>query len=361
MNILHVFTSLTEDTGNFDRLKKMNVKFPQYVLSCDKQNLSPFSLPNFYRTSYFNFPKIECFKNYFFNKATIKCFDKNLSQVNFDLIHSYFAYPNASAGQELSKKLNIPHIITVRGSDVLIYPQQNSYLKNKISEILQNAHLVICLSQHLIHACEKLGVDKAKMVHLPEGHDEKVFYYDEKLKKEDVILFAGNLISVKNPFQLLRAFEILAKNNLSISLRIAGSGILKNAMQDFINQKKLNDRIEFIGQISAHTLADHMRRAKLLVLPSLSEGWPNVIQESLACGTPIVASRVGGIPEIITAGENGFFCDQFSATDIADQLKKALDHPWELSKIQQIPMLYTREKIILKILNLYQEVITKGI
>lgn len=357
MNILHIFISLTEDTGNFDRIKKMNAIFPQYLLSCDKHKLPDFSIKNFYRTTYFNFPKIEFLKNYFYNKASYNCFEKNLSDVKFDLIHSYFAYPCASAGQFIARKLNIPHVVTVRGSDVLIYPNQNKFLKNKIASTLKEADVVICLSQHLMNACADLGVKREKMVHLPEGHDAKVFYYDEKVKKENYILFAGNLIPVKNPLRLLSAFEILTRNNSTIQLKIAGSGYLKNDIQEFINQKKLNERISFLGQIPASVLSEQMRKAKLLVLPSLSEGWPNVIQESLACGTPVVASRVGGIPEIITEGENGFFCDHLSEQNIADQLEKSLAHPWDQTKIQKLPAMYTREKIIESILRLYQDTI----
>ena len=359
MNILHIFISLTEDTGNFDRIKKMNVKFPQYLLSCDKKQLPNFSINNFCRTTYFNFPKIEFFKNYFYEKAALNCFEKNFSKIKFDLVHSYFAYPCASAGKRIARKLNIPHVVTVRGSDVLIYPQQGNYLKNKIASSLKDADVVICLSQHLMNACAKLGVKREKMVHLPEGHDDKVFYYDEKIKKEPYILFAGNLIPVKNPLRLLSAFEILTRNNSTIQLKIAGSGYLRDEMQDFINHKKLNQRISFLGQISASVLSDQMRKAQLLVLPSLSEGWPNVIQESLACGTPVVASRVGGIPEIITEGENGFFCDHLSEQNIADQLSKALAHSWEQSNIQKIPAKYTREKIIEHILRLYQDTINQ--
>lgn len=356
MNVLHVFNSLTEDTGNFDRIKKMNGKFPQFLLSCDKKKLPDFSIPNFCRTTYFNFPKIEFLKNYFFNRASLHCFYKNFPNIKFDLVHSYFAYPNASAGQIIAQKLKIPHIITVRGSDVLIYPTQNNYLKDKIAANLRSANLVICLSQHLMNACERMGVDKKKMVHLPEGHDDKVFYYDEKVKKENFIFFAGNLISVKNPMRLLKAIEILSKTNPAIKLKIAGSGILKDEMQDFINQNKLQEVISFIGQIPAVAMAEQMRKAQVLVLPSLSEGWPNVIQESLACGTPIVASRVGGIPEIITEGENGFFCDHFSEADIAQKIAKALSHHWDLAKIQRIPAMYTREKVIEHVFQLYNEI-----
>lgn len=358
MNVLHVFISLTEDTGNFDRLIKMNHIETQYVLSCDKKMLPAFSINNFYRTTYFQFPKLEIMKNYFYNRALFNSFQKNFSDISFDLVHSYFAYPCASGAKVIADHLKVPHIITVRGSDVLIYPHQNSYLKKKISEVLKSATTVICLSKHLMGACSALGVDKSKMIHLPEGHDAKVFYYDETIKKEDFILFAGNLISIKNPIRIIHSFAMLAKNNQTIQLKIAGSGILKNELTSIIDKLNLTNRIKFIGQIPALQLADQMRRAKLLILPSLSEGWPNVIQESLACGTPIVASRVGGIPEMITDGQNGFLCDHLSETDICDKILQALAHNWDVNNILRLPALYTREKIIENVFQIYKN--TKG-
>lgn len=356
MKVLHIFISLTEDTGNFDRLKKMNEIEKQYVISCDKKKLPEFSIKNFYRTTYFQFPKLEFIKNYFYNKATFSCYKKNFEDISLDLVHSYFAYPCASGGKQIADFLKIPHVITVRGSDVLIYPNQNAYLKSKISEVLKSATLIICLSKHLMEACHALGVEKNKMIHLPEGHDAKVFYWDEKVKKEDFILFAGNLIPIKNPIRLINAFALLAKDNDSMRLKIAGSGILKNELALLIQQKNLSNKVEFIGQLPANQLADQMRRAKLLVLPSLSEGWPNVIQESMACGTAVVASKVGGIPEMIIEGQNGFLCDHFSELDISEKIKQALKYNWESINIQKLPNLYTREKIIENVFQLYRRV-----
>ena len=359
MNVLHVFISLTEDMLYYERILKLNSYFPQYIISCDKQDLPNSKFSNFFRTKYFNFPKIEFLKNYFYTKESIACYRKNLSNVKFDLIHSYFAYPCASAGQQLAEKLEVPHIVTVRGSDVLVYPKQSKYLNAKITQNLKKANLVICVSKHLMQVCIEMGVDEKKLIHLPDGHNTNYFFIDPKVKKENFILFAGNLISVKNPLKLISAFKIISKNQPNLLLKIAGSGALQAEMQKMTLDKGIENKVIFLGQISQKELGMQMQKAKLLVLPSLSEGWGNVLQESLACGTPVVASAVGGIPEIISEGENGFFCNPHSEQDIAEKILKALNYPWDNAKLKIMPSFYTREIIIEKTLQIYQNIISK--
>lgn len=353
MKIFHIFNELSVESGYYDRLLRMNKTFSQYCVSCDKKNGTPFILENFKRIKYFQFPKFESIKEYLFIRAVTDCFENNFSSSKIDIIHSYFSYPNASAGRVIANKYKIPHVVTVRGSDVLLYPKQNLFLQKAVSRNLKSADKVICVSNHLKDACIELGVLSEKIVHMPDGHDETIFYYDPKIQKENIILFVGNLISVKNPIFLLKSFNKFLNFQPDFKLLIAGQGNLKNEMIKYINQNNLKNNVEFLGQLNSKELSLYMKKSKLLFLPSISEGWPNVIQEALACGTPVVASKVGGIPEIIRKNINGNFCNIESEDETSVILNETINRKFEISDLQELPNKFTREIIIKQLFLLY--------
>jgi glycosyltransferase involved in cell wall biosynthesis len=119
-----------------------------------------------------------------------------------------------------------------------------------------------------------------------------------------LLLFVGNLFPVKGPDVLLSAFATLIAEGVSARLAIIGQGHLRGTLERQAADLGIEQRISFIGSLPQEQLARWYRAADLLVLPSRSEGVPNVLLEASACGCPWVASDVGGVPEVAHFGHS---------------------------------------------------------
>jgi glycosyltransferase involved in cell wall biosynthesis len=113
-----------------------------------------------------------------------------------------------------------------------------------------------------------------------------------------LILFVGNLVPVKGPDILIDACMLLARKGLSFECRLIGQGRMKIELGRLIFRYRLQNRVRLVGPIPLNSMPDWYRAANLLVLPSRSDGIPNVLLEAIACGTPVVASEAGSISEI---------------------------------------------------------------
>jgi glycosyltransferase involved in cell wall biosynthesis len=131
----------------------------------------------------------------------------------------------------------------------------------------------------------------------------------------------GNLVENKGHHLAIEALPSLP----DFRLAIAGEGPERPALMALANQIKVAARVEFLGRVDQDKLATCYGAADILVLPSSREGWPNVLLESMACGTPVVATKVGGIPEIVTSPDVGRLMSQRNATDLA----KAVAELWQ--------------------------------
>lgn len=153
---------------------------------------------------------------------------------------------------------------------------------------------------------------------------------DEQRRAE--IIFAGSVVPVKGVHVLLRAFAALAVDFPSIRLRIIGPQSDRRylaALQEQAHQLGVRERITFDGPVSQQVLARRLAEGQIVVAPSLSEGLGRVVLEAMAAGTPVIASRVGGIPELIVDGETGLLVPPDDAVVLATRMRYVLEHPDE--------------------------------
>ena len=144
------------------------------------------------------------------------------------------------------------------------------------------------------------------------------------------ILYAGVLTPLKGIHHLINAFVLIAEDFPSAQLAIVGKNENKTYAADLKNQIKklgLNDRVQFIGPQPQSELAIWMAKASVLVLPSMSEGLGRVIIEAMATGTPVIGSRVGGIPELVQDGVRGFLVPPGDENALAEKLRWILSNP----------------------------------
>ena len=155
-----------------------------------------------------------------------------------------------------------------------------------------------------------------------------------------IILFVGNLLPVKGLDVLVEACSLLKRDGAKFSCLLIGQGPMRKRLESQIAGLQLQDQVKMLGPKPNEELPDWYRAATLFVLPSRSEGLPTVLREAAACGTPFVASRVGGIPEIahwFQAGSSSLKMPGELARAIREMIESPLGHQERVAPSRQFP------------------------
>ncbi|PHS14106.1 MAG: hypothetical protein COA78_06090 [Blastopirellula sp.] len=223
-----------------------------------------------------------------------------------DCILSYWTHPDGSVAVKLAKTLGTRSVIIVGGSDILVLAKLPDRRK-EIIRALQETDAIISVSEDLKRHITALGISSEKIHVICRGVDQKIFHSGSKKdartklnipEDRKVALCVGRLVKVKSVKTIINAMQRLHLQFPKLHLYLLGDGPLMGILKKQVASASLIDKIHFIGNCPHHKLGNWYRAADVTVLASVSEGIPNVLLESLACGTPFVASNVGGIPEI---------------------------------------------------------------
>lgn len=223
-----------------------------------------------------------------------------------DAVLSYWTHPDGEVAVNAAHQFGIPAITMVGGSDVLINGRNGSR-REIILEVLRTADAVVAVSDDIKRVLVDDGISAGKLHVVRRGIDQTVFHPGDRESirgrlglPTDCPIFVnvGRLVDVKGHVHLIDACKLLADRGVTFRGYLLGDGPLRATLQQQIDRHGLTDRVILKGSQSSSQLADWYGAADLSVLASLSEGVPNVLLESLACGTPFVATNVGGIPEI---------------------------------------------------------------
>ncbi|MBA7664550.1 D-inositol-3-phosphate glycosyltransferase [subsurface metagenome] len=146
-------------------------------------------------------------------------------------------------------------------------------------------------------------------------------------ERDDSVGYIGSLHELKGVPNFLSAIPKVLEKRDDIRFLIGGDGKLRGEVEDYLSREDLGNRASFIGWIPHEQLPKYLNQLKLLVLPSCTEGLPNIILEAMACGTPVLATPVGAIPDVIRDGETGFILEDNSPECIARNIIRVLNHP----------------------------------
>lgn len=236
---------------------------------------------------------------------TVRAVTKNWQP---DAILSYWAHPDGEAAVEAAKLLGVPSIIMVGGSDVLLLTQNRSR-KQRILNVMNQSTAIVSVSDNIRRQLLKFDIPDEKIHVIYRGVDFDKFHPASRDESRQLLglahhhrllLWVGRMVPVKGLDVLLKSLRILKDQKVDVTALLIGSGPLEGKLKTEVETLGINENVQFQGNIAHDHLPDWYRAADLTVLPSLSEGIPNVLLESISCGTPFVASRVGGIPEIAT-------------------------------------------------------------
>lgn len=268
-------------------------------------------------------------------QAMMRAADKILPDIypegeTFDLVDGHYLYPDGVAACALAKKHDKPLFLTARGSDVNFWMDQPQPKKD-ILKAIAYARKVICVSQALKDRLIQHGVPEDKLVVLMNGVDRSLFTPRQTGSPSgDYLLTVGNLVPLKGHRYILQALAALPAEKLVI----IGAGELDSELKKLAENLNISDRVTFMPLLPHGDLATYYQNAKCTILMSAMEGMPNVVLESLACGTPVVATNVGGLPEVITP-DNGILLPDRTAEDLTAAVEEALNRDWNRSKISQ--------------------------
>lgn len=181
--------------------------------------------------------------------------------------------------------------------------------------------------------CTRHPLLATKSVSIPAGFRENVFSVRDRAEVRrilgigpdaKIVLFVGRLERQKNVLFLLEAFAILGEKSPGASLVMIGTGSQQREVEERTRSYRLEDRVRLLGRKSPAEIACWMNAADVLVLPSVWEAFGIVGLEAMACGTPVVASRVGGMPDLIVDGETGYLVDPLNPKAFAEAAAQGL-------------------------------------
>lgn len=287
---------------------------------------------------------------------------KRLSRsIRIDIINAHNVFPEGIAAARLGKILQVPVVLTALGSD--INEVSNSVIRvRQTRKALQDAHRITAVSKQLCKGIEGLGIAGERITFIPNGVDGEMFFPRDRdacrqsLKlssPQKMLLFVGAFREVKGVEYLLRAAATLKQQHkLDFNVVLIGGGLSEGTYQRMIDEMDLKDNVMMPGNRPHAEISVWLGAADLFCLPSLNEGMPNVILEALASGRPVVASRVGAIPDIVSS-HNGVLVTPGEPDELSAALDLAIHREWDAEVIRSGVKDLTWDTVAMQYLDAY--------
>jgi len=304
---------------------------------------------------------------------------KIVKKYNINLIHAHFAYPGGFVGVLASEKIKRPLIVTIHGYDLLTEPSVGYGLRLHkhydliIKSVLKKANAIILSSKTLYREASLIlssneigkihlipnGVDVNKFNPSIDGSEIKRLY---KAEGKYIVFTARHHRPVYGIAYLIMAAKLVISKRKDVIFIIGGDGPLLNYHKELAGKLGIKDHIVFTGAIPRDIIPKYYAASDIVVVPSLQESWGLVATEAMACGKPVIASNVGGLPDQIIDEFNGFLVPPRSPKAIADKILYLLENPSEARRIGRNGRMlaeekYDIEKRVDKIIEVYKKLL----
>ncbi len=275
-----------------------------------------------------------------------------------DIIHAHF-YSAGVPAIILGKYYKIPVVISEHFSG---FPRRmiKGFDKLKAIFALNRAELIISVSENLIEYIQLYGIENIFKV-IPNAVDTKVFHpaSERKFRTTKKLLLVASLIPIKGISYLLESLTKLKEKRNDFLLDIIGDGADKKRYEKYAYELGVQDKVNFRGLKTKEEIAQFMRNADIFILPSIWENLPCVLIEAMACGLPIIATEVGGVPEIMNK-KTGIMIPSKDKEALSAAISYMLDHVQDYSK-EQIAS-YAKRKFSLEVVgkrfdNIYKKLL----
>lgn len=287
---------------------------------------------------------------------------RKLDTASFDVVDAHYFYPDGVAAARVAKVLQLPLVISARGSDINLIGDMPS-ARRRMLEAANAAQALVAVSGALAQKMQSMGMSADHLHVLRNGVDMQAFMLQprvearRRLKLQEggaLVLGVGNLVAEKNFAMLVRAVALMP----GARLLIVGQGPLAGALRALADAVAPG-RVDWRDNMPQSELRHAYAAADVLGLPSLREGWPNVLLEAIACGTPVVAADVGGVTEIIRDGAPGEVVARGDTTMWARALTATIDNGSPPERVRQYAQHFEWDEVVTRQCALYEDVAQK--
>ncbi len=247
---------------------------------------------------------------------------------SIDLIDAHYFYPDGVAAVWAGRHFNIPVCVTARGSDLTLLPDYPIPCK-MIVRAAAEADGLITVCQALKDRLVELGPAPSRVTVLRNGVDLKRFCPSNRAAaraalqlRRRTLVSVGLLVERKGHHHVIESLKHLPETDLII----VGGGPDRSSLERHADRAGVGDRVRFLGVLDQAALAQVYNAADALVLASSREGWANVLLESMACGTPVIASPVWGTPEVVASPEAGVLMKTLSPAGVIEAVGRLFSH-----------------------------------
>lgn len=283
---------------------------------------------------------------------------------DFDLIDAHYYYPDGVAAALLAKWFGKPYVVTARGTDLNLIPQ---FLlpRRMIHWAAHNAQASIGVCSALVDVLRDWGLDPNRLHVMRNGVDLVKFSPLPQAEARDTLswhkdtqtlLSVGYLIERKGHQIAIQALKHLPKWHL----KIIGSGPDQGKLEKLASDIGAADRVTFIGQIQQNELRTYYSAADILVLASSREGWANVLLESMACGTPVVATNIWGTPEVVASKYAGRLMERRDADCLVKCVKELMSELPDCVAVRTYAEQFSWDETTARQLALFRQIVGKS-
>lgn len=289
-------------------------------------------------------------------------------EFDFDVIDAHYIYPDAFAAVLLGKLLGKPVVVSARGTDINLYARMAA-IRPMLRYVLRESSAVIAVCQALKSDMLDLGVSAKKIHVIGNGVDLTAFrpMPSASARRQlglpldrKIILSVGQLIERKGIHHLVEALARLGCHRSDVMLVLVGNHhdtTYVSRIKKRVADLGLDYAVCFAGAQPHTSLRIWYSACDLFCLASDREGWPNVILEAMACGKPVVASSVWGIPEVVSSPDLGILVDRITGEGFAEAIQKGLGRTWDTATILRYARANSWERASARQQVLFQETV----
>lgn len=239
----------------------------------------------------------------------------------------------------------------IKRKDTINISQEHSYIMtdkyiSKIKKYLKNIDKVVVMTNRAKNEYEEIlkkSNSKAKVLNIPNMIDKNTNEYLAKYSNNQIIS-VGRLEKEKDFDTLIDVFNMLRKDNKELTLKIAGEGSQRTALEEKINKLNLNGSIRLLGRISSEQINEEMAKSKLFILTSRGESFSLVLCEAMECGLPCISFNIDvGPKEIIQSGYNGILVDNRDKEQMVKEAKELIENEDKWNEISSNSKEYVKQ------------------
>ena len=318
-----------------------NANYPSWLKPRSRtyDHLDPSYSPPDMKVGYYNFPALPLLSRPFNGWMAARSLLPHVRSFAPDLILGYFLYPEAYAALRIGRALSVPVVARSMGSDINRIGGPIATMRARA--VLRGADFLVMVSGDLLKKAVNMGASPDRIRTILNGCDTSVFHgMDRVVAKRklsidpasEAVVYIGRMDVKKGLRELVEAAAALHPQRPDMHVYMVGAGPDKPFIEGTIRTNNATSYVHVMPSCSFDEVPDWMAAADLVTLPSYMEGCPNVVLEALASGRPVVATNVGGIPEIMN-NECGRLVPPQDPAALAKALAEVLDTNWDAAVI----------------------------